>query len=184
MHATRSPASPAGVIGGGPLPAPSAASRAAAVPPAVAGPPAARRGWLRNGNAPGDRYAARRAAVLGAEAADVHGEMWGEQTVGLHLVLMACLDSAVPFSGVLATRRDVPPIELRRTARTIGNSLKAAAEAIEVMQNGLLMLAEIRAGRWPRQPPRPRAVRHAATVANGRLQVLEMLRGIAASAAP
>jgi hypothetical protein len=52
------------------------------------------------------------------------------------------------------------------------------------MQSGLLMLAEIRAGRWPRQPRRPRAARRAATVANGRLQVTDMLRGFAALAAP
>jgi hypothetical protein len=48
------------------------------------------------------------------------------------------------------------------------------------MQHGLLMLAKIRAGGWPQ---RPRAARRAATVADGRLQVIDMQRGIAASAA-
>ena len=55
----------------------------------------------------GDPHAARR--VLSAEAADVYGEMWGEQTVGVHLVLMACLDSAVSFGDALARRRDIRP---------------------------------------------------------------------------
>jgi hypothetical protein len=131
-----------------------------------------------------DPLALRRAAVLGSEAADVYGEMWGEQTVGLRLALMACLDSAVGFGDALARRRDIPPAELRRTARTVGGFLRGAARIIKVMQNGLLMLAENRAGDWPRQPRRPRAVRRAATVANGRRQVIDMQRGIAASAAP
>jgi hypothetical protein len=132
----------------------------------------------------GDPHAAPRAAVLSAEAADVYGEMWGEQAVGLHLVLMACLDTAASIGDVLASRRDIPSVELRRTARTIGRTRQGAAEVIKVMQDGHLMLAEIRAGGWPRQPRRPRAVRRAATVANGRLQVIEMQRGIAAAAAP
>jgi hypothetical protein len=73
--------------------------------------------------------AARRAAVLSAEAGDVHSEMWGEHTVGLHLALMACLHSAVIFGYALARRRDIRPAEPRWAARTIGGSLRAAAEA-------------------------------------------------------
>jgi hypothetical protein len=131
----------------------------------------------------GDPHAVHRAAVLSAEAADVYGEMWCEQTVGLHLALMACLDTAASFGDVLASRRDIPSVELRRTARTVGRTLQGAAEVIKVMQDGHLMLAEIRAGGRPRQPRRPRAARRAATVADGRLQVIDMQRGIAASAA-
>ena len=75
---------------------------------------------------------------------------------------------------------DIPPAELRRTARTIGGSLRAAARGIKVMQNGLLMLAEIRAG--GSRGAAGRAAR--GHRANGRLQVIDIQRGIAASAAP
>jgi hypothetical protein len=97
------------------------AARRAAVPPS-----APRRNLRRR---PGCRPPCCRAAVLSAEAGDVHSEMWGEHTVGLHLALMACLHSAVIFGYALARRRDIRPAEPRWAARTIGGSLRAAAEA-------------------------------------------------------
>jgi hypothetical protein len=100
----------------------------------------------------------RRATVLSAEAADVYGEMWGEQMVGLHLTLMTCLDNAVVFGDALARRRDLSPAELQRTARAVGGSLQVAAKTMKVMQDGPLMLAHVRATGSP-QDLRPRGDR-------------------------
>jgi hypothetical protein len=57
MHTLRSPAESAGVVGHGATPVSSAASPEATLPPPA---PAARRGWLRHGNTPGDPNAAPR----------------------------------------------------------------------------------------------------------------------------
>jgi hypothetical protein len=93
-----------------------------------------------------DPHGARRAAILGAEAADVFGELFGERTVAMHLVLMTCLRCAATFGDALARHPGPSLTDIRQTARSIDRMLRSAARAQTVTQAQIALLAEVRAG--------------------------------------
>jgi hypothetical protein len=107
-----------------------------------------------------DPRAARRAAILSAEAADVFGELFGERVVSMHMVLMTCLRCAASVGDALARRPDPSLADIRRTVRSIERMLQSAARAQKVTQEQIALLAEVRSGVRPRRPRTRRSVAH------------------------
>ena len=92
-----------------------------------------------------DPDARRRAAILSAEAADVYDEMFGEQSVVLHVLVMRCLGHALIMSERLKENRKAPLAERLKAARAVARLLHAATKGMTGLHEELALLADLRA---------------------------------------